>query len=383
MIDHSGILKSIGVWRNWLIVDALPRWAESIDASGLPYEALTKTGEPDLNVPRRTRTIARQLWAHAVAEKQGWGAKGVAIKIYPRFIECCWATDGEPGFINAISAATCQPVDSKRDLYDHACALLALAALWDITRDSKILSTAKTTLRFLDGHLRHVGQPGYAENNLHSLPRRQNPHMHLLEALLAWRALGVEEISFRVDDLLALFERHFLSASVSAVQEFFMIDFSPAEGELGLSVEPGHQFEWVWLLHRANQLGFDVPSHLIDQLFAWGWHNGRNDLGFAIDEIDVTGQCRRRSRRTWNQMEMLRAMAIQIGRGNEAVAQKFPEISERVFSEYFRVASHGLWVDAYSEIGQPSATSAPGSTLYHAIGMIREFDELASQALEH
>ena len=83
------------------------------------------------------------------------------------------------------------------------------------------------------------------------LPRRQNPHMHLLEALLALHAAtGEKNWLRRAGALVDLFKRRFSDPQTGALIEFFAEDWSPRPGDEGRLREPGHQFEWVWLLYE-------------------------------------------------------------------------------------------------------------------------------------
>src|SRR3546814_14289476 len=74
-------------------------------------------------------------------------------------------------------------------------------------------------------------------------------HMHLLEACLALHEATKETAYLdRAGLLLDLFRDRFLVTG--SLREFFTDDLRPAPGDAGRIVEPGHHFEWVWLLHR-------------------------------------------------------------------------------------------------------------------------------------
>ena len=84
------------------------------------------------------------------------------------------------------SGATACVADPRRDLYAHAFVLLAIASYVGATGNRRALSLADETLAFLDDHMASPDGGGFVEQ----LPplggvRRQNPHMHLFEALLA------------------------------------------------------------------------------------------------------------------------------------------------------------------------------------------------------
>src|SRR5690606_32211788 len=88
-----------------------------------------------------------------------------------------------------------------------------------------------------------------------SEPRSQNPHMHLFEALLAWAEAdpGGPWLD-RADSIRALFDRFFFDAEAGILAEHFDRDWRRASGPAGEVVEPGHHFEWVYLLEEHGRL---------------------------------------------------------------------------------------------------------------------------------
>jgi hypothetical protein len=85
-----------------------------------------------------------------------------------------------------------------------------------------------------------------------------NAHMHLLEAALAWETLEPDGPWARMADVIVgLARARFIDDRDGFLREFFGPDWRPAEGEAGRLVEPGHQFEWAWLLTRWGRLRGD------------------------------------------------------------------------------------------------------------------------------
>ena len=81
--------------------------------------------------------------------------------------------------------------------------------------------------------------------------RRQNPHMHLFEALLALHeTTGRADLLDRARALHALAVTRFLDPATGALREYYddawRVHPAPGAGR----VEPGHLFEWAWLLRR-------------------------------------------------------------------------------------------------------------------------------------
>ena len=72
---------------------------------------------------------------------------------------------------------------------------------------------------------------GFAEDRGGRLPRRANPHMHLLESALAWVALDDEDRAWRrMADAVATCIEKFIDPASGALREFFAADWSPALG---------------------------------------------------------------------------------------------------------------------------------------------------------
>jgi hypothetical protein len=91
--------------------------------------------------------------------------------------------DGRPGFVHTpLPDGTA--LDPLRDTHDHAFVLLALASVYALDRDAQIRSEIDSLLSFLDTHLRSP-HGGFLEGWPASMPRRQNPQMHLFEAMIA------------------------------------------------------------------------------------------------------------------------------------------------------------------------------------------------------
>jgi mannose-6-phosphate isomerase len=87
-------------------------------------------------------------------------------------------------------------------------------------------------------------------------PRRQNPHMHLLEALLSFYETTGDALHLeRAGDLAQLFRSRLFDDEHGALPEFYDEKWRPMSDHLGRVVEPGHHFEWCWLLHRWHALG--------------------------------------------------------------------------------------------------------------------------------
>ena len=171
---------------------------------------------------------------------------------------------------------------------------------------------------------------GYAE----ALPlpqiRQQNPHMHLLEACLSLHKVDPEGGHLaRAGEIVSLFEARFTAGPGGLLGERFAVDWSIPQGRDAEIVEPGHQFEWVWLLHAyAAASGMPVPN-AASTLYAFACAT-LDDAGRACQE--VTRDCR----------------------------------SFDVLMDEFLTVDGG-WIDHYGADGEVIATDMPASTGYHVV----------------
>jgi mannose-6-phosphate isomerase len=200
----------------------------------------------------------------------------------------------------------------------------------------------------------------------HREPRRQNPHMHLLEACLALDALGDgsrwREAGLRIH---ALFARRFRDAATGTLGEHFTRDWSPAPGDAGQQVEPGHHHEWAWLLCALAE------RREAEALFDFAERHGLAPDGSVVDEIDRQGRVRRPTRRLWPQLERIQALAA-LGR-REALR----EALERTLARYL-TPGRRAWHEHLDAQGRPTSDFHPATSVYHIVAALSD----AIRALE-
>jgi mannose-6-phosphate isomerase len=354
--------------RAWLFDQALPLWGDrGVDADGRFHEALQFDGSPIKGVARRTRVQARQVYVFCEAASLGWrSAEAVARRGLDGLIATCRRDDG---LWRLTTDDAGQPLNERADLYDQAFVLFALAAAHRVLQDGRTLELTRQTLAAIDAQMREPSG-GWSEGLPPILPRRQNPHMHLLEAILAWME-AAPEAGFRdcAATVLDLFHDRFFDAATGTLGEYFDASLSPAQGLPGRVVEPGHHFEWIWLLDRARRAGLAV--HEADQpLLETALSRGLDEQGFVVREIDRRAGVIDGGRRLWAQTEGLRALALV---GAEA---RFGQLFDGVFATHLATEVPGLWTDSYDAAGQSPDRSVPASTLYHLMtafsALIRE-----------
>ena len=354
--------------KDWLCDTALPVWADTArDAQGGWYEHLALDGSPNTDVIRRLRVQARQIYVYALAHKMGWyDGRQVVETTFDFMLRHGFEPDGDPGFIHLL-APDYSVHNPKRDLYDHAFYLLSCLWADKACGVAKAHDMTAKVLKFIDDELASpLG--GWLEGIPASIPRRQNPHMHLFEASLhGYDLTGDTAWLERADKIYALFEEYFFDPEHHIVREFFTVDWTIAESQSGATVEPGHAAEWIWLLWTYEQRRGVDTSDFAAKLYAKILERGD---GFLNDEEDVSGDIRRATKRLWVQTELIKAHLAQAERGvtgaDTSAAQTIAEFRHVYLRE------DGLWTDQIDADGTACATTVPTSTFYHIICMIFE-----------
>ena len=348
-------------WTDWLCRQALPLWSNAgHDEHGF-VERLALDGTPQPDVPRRVMVQARQIHAFAIAARRGWypGAADLALRAGDTMITRYWQADAQPGW--AFSCTRRGAVaDPRRDLYAHAFVLLALAALIRLDPAPRTVALVHQTLAFLDQTLTHPAG-GYVEAWPDTvLPRRQNPHMHLLESLLTLHETGAcGDLTPRIAALIALFDTRFLPAGDDVLAESYALDWTPANP--GRGFEPGHHFEWIWLLERTAALTGIAVGDRVSRLRRQALRGMTAD-GRVVDIMGPDGAIAA-SCRLWPALE---AAKVLTGPARDQVLGT----AWRIF---FAPAHPGGWIDHVDPGGDPLVAFIPASTLYHISTAVDHF----------
>lgn len=353
----------------WICNEALPFWQSSgrDDVHGGVHERLNWDGSPDIAAPKRVRVQARQIYCYSHATELGWfDGLGFAGETLDWLLDKAGNAGRMPGFAHVLypNGSVLNPL---RDTYDHAFILLALAWYTKASGDSQARALIGSTLDFLDTEIL-CSDGSYREGVPATLPRRQNPHMHLFEAMLALHETiaypGALERAHRLHTML---EERFLRPA-PMLREFFDDAWEPAPGEAGLIVEPGHQAEWCWLLRRYETAAGLPHGPLASTLINAAERTADAATGFLIDEADIGGKPRRRSRRLWPQTEWAKAWLSEQRIGIPGAADKAADALARLQNDYLGKPVAGGWIDQFDRAGNPAIDTIPTSTLYHIFG---------------
>ena len=120
--------------------------------------------------------------------------------------------------------------------------------------------------------------------------------------------------------------------------------------------EPGHQFEWFYLLHTSPLLR-DTPLHAsIDRAFGFAEQFGVKN-GTVLAMLDVDGRVLDATQRVWAQAEYLRALVLRAGSDAKLVDQL-----QALQARFLREAG---WYECRDGEGNVSRHDMPSTTPYH------------------
>lgn len=349
--------------RTWMFEDALPFWAEhGIDRDyGGFLEELTFNGKPTAVDFKRVRVTCRQLYAFSHAALLGWSeGRALSDRAYEYLIAKARAPDG-----NWARTLTRQGEikDPTPDLYDIAFVLFGLAWRYRLTKDAAVLQLAHETLDFVQQKMR-APHRGFWQWLPPTGPRLQNPHMHTIEAGLAlFDATGEQRFLDQAREIAALFNDAFFDGRT--LGERFAEDWRRIAGDEGRVLEPGHHFEWAWILAQYQRVtGEDMISQA-RALIVFGEKGVDPKTHMAIDAIRDDGAALQRSSRSWPNTERIKAHLALFELTGADPSGPVNETLELLFSKYLGVEPRGSWMDQFDGEGRPIAKAVPASILYH------------------
>ena len=359
--------------RTWIHDEALPLWIANGIKAGLggPVEIFPINGELTA-VPAavRTRVVARQLYVFSHSHLMGvGGGLDAAVQMFEFMTARAW-TGADRGWCKTLTHEG-QPLDTSQDLYDFSFCLFGLAWYFEASGDERALPYIRQTLAIIDRDFRHPSGRGFYHCLPASGPRQQNPHMHLIEAVLKLQTVAPDDLVERLAGQVArLFGDSFYSHKHDCLPEFFTEALEPiAEVNGAMRFEPGHQFEWAWILSQHERISGTNHSDLIRGLIASAERYGVcPDTGLTFNAVDSSGRVLDSGSRTWPNTERIKgwiALYESTGRANwEAVESSCAALFRYHLGQAPR---SGLWSDEFSKEGKALATTIPASTLYHVL----------------
>ncbi|MDD0974326.1 AGE family epimerase/isomerase [Pseudomonas fontis] len=324
----------------------------------LPYEALDPQHQPLPPQRYRAMACARQLYLFTSRIEQPGAAERAAALF--RALQRHFHDAEHGGWFYSIDAQG-KPLDRRKDLYTHAFIVFACAHYWGKVGESLVESTLNAALsvvaeRFARDDGLYEASLGEDWADLGSGPL-QNPLMHLAEAFLA--TLSVREDADVQADLQTLTE---------AMQEHFVdpthgVMLEKPRGAVDNWFEPGHQFEWFYLLESSPLLRGGALHQSLERAFVFAEQYGVKDAA-VLAMLSADGEVRDGTQRVWAQAEYLRALALRPGAAAKVLAQL------KVLQARF--LPQAGWYECRDARGEVSRSDMPSTTPYHLATCLEE-----------
>ncbi|MEM5455417.1 AGE family epimerase/isomerase [Paraburkholderia phytofirmans] len=319
----------------------------------LPYEAVSAEDHQALPAERyRAMACARQLFVFSQA-----GDAAHAQVLFDSLVHTFQDTRNGGWFYSVDAQGA--PLDTTKDLYTHAFVVFACAEYARRSGKRDALEVVHRTSALIQSNFA-------AEDDLFNAALTsdfadvtgtpiQNPLMHLTEAWLAAReATHDNAFDAALRRLAGALARRFVHAPTGCIAELPI-------GADDNRLEPGHQFEWFWLVKQAGAV-FE-GSGLVEAMpraFSFAQQHGVDrETGGVYASLDETGRVKDATQRIWAQTEYLRALA---SHGDPAARAALPRQIELFQQRFLRPQG---WFECKTPAGEVARADMPSTTPYH------------------
>ncbi|MCY7263701.1 MULTISPECIES: AGE family epimerase/isomerase [Pseudomonas] len=332
-----------------------PGWNPQL---ALPYEALDAEQRPLPPQRYRAMACARQLYlfSQLIGDAAAPFAQERAAALF-RSLQRHFHDAEHGGWFYSIDADGA-PLDRRKDLYTHAFILFACAHYWAKVREPLVESVLNAALevvalRFARGDGLYEASLAEDWSVLGSGPL-QNPLMHLAEAFLA--ILAVREDAAVQTALLELCQ---------AMQQQFIdpqhgVMLEKPLGAVDNWFEPGHQFEWFFLLDSSPLLRSNPLHASLSRAFAFAEQLGVDPQSGAVCamlDLQPGAPIKDATQRIWAQAEYLRALTLR--------ADSQAPLLRQLKALHAHFLHAGGWNECLDASGAVSRRDMPSTTPYH------------------
>ncbi|MGI9366246.1 MAG: AGE family epimerase/isomerase [Rhizobiaceae bacterium] len=375
-------LPLVSKMQDWLFGQALPFWThKGMDQNHGGFHEVVDFQGNSTGADKRLRTMARQIYTFAKASEMGWqGDTTAAIQLGLDFLTNSPVAP-QGGWHKTFDAQS-RVLDHNEDVYDHAFVLLALSQAEKVGTKlpSGLMDRAKMAIEAQICTLPGGEFCGYFEDSARKLPRRSNPHMHLLEAFMAcYEATGGSACLEQATAIVNLFKSRFYDRKSLMLGEYFDAElyFGPTGPDL---FEPGHHFEWTHLLIKHAQLTGTAKIDEINGLFNTAKALGTDPVtGLAYGVVDAVGKPTNMKSRCWMQTEYLTCVSTLAANGRPHLSDEANRCAQRIWKYFLQPAPTGMWIDVVDPRGRPATQTVPASTFYHLINGIDAYVQLSAE----
>lgn len=324
---------------------------------GLAFEAVSSdTCQPLPTSRYRAMACARQLFVFSLAGQLDHAAVLFA-SLQRYFLDRQYG-----GWYFSVDAAG-KPKECQKDLYTHAFIVFAAAEYARASGSVEALDVMNRTAALIEERFR-VGEQASGLMNAVTSENfsaaiegpLQNPMMHLAEAWLAARsASGGAVYDARLASLAQAIASNFVHAPTGCIAELPV-------GRPGNRLEPGHQFEWYFLIFGSQHPAFEAAGLCasLSSAFEFARRHGVDlETGGVCAAVDEQGTIIDATQRIWAQTEYLRALATH---ADGAVRSLLDGEANRFRSRFLHERG---WYECLAPDGSVTRADMPSTTPYH------------------
>ena len=332
-----------------------PGWNPQL---ALPFEALDAEHRPLPPQRYRAMACARQLYVFSqlIGDAAAPFAQERAAALF-RSLQRHFHDAEHGGWFYSIDPQGA-PLDRRKDLYTHSFIVFACAHYWAKVREPLVESTLDAALAVVAR--RFARDDGLYEasldedwSSLGSGPL-QNPLMHLAEAFLATLAARDDQaVQEALLELCQGMQRCFIDPQHGVMME------KPL-GTVDNWFEPGHQFEWYFLLASSPLLRETALQTSLERAFAFTEQMGVDPQSGAVCamlELPPQAAPKDATQRIWAQAEYLRALTLRPD-GQAALERQLQALQGKFLHA-------GGWHECLDAGGAVSRRDMPSTTPYH------------------
>jgi mannose-6-phosphate isomerase len=178
--------------------------------------------------------------------------------------------------------------------------------------------------------------------------------------------------------MFELFASRFFQSASGVLGEYFDDELNPAAETAGRIVEPGHHYEWVWLLRWYERESGQPVQRYVDGLYGHADKYGCDPKGMIVDEALIDGSHHLASHRTWPVTEAIKANVVEAAAGRKQAGERAVTMANMLLEHFLTRQPAGGWIDRLDQHGRPATDFMPASTLYHIMCAIDELDRFAA-----
>ena len=372
--------KNISKIKNWLSEDVYPLWqTRGIDHMSGGFVETLGFDKSDLGLPRRAMVQSRQIYSFLTGARMGCFPKDqsslAVLQGTHYMVECFSAESG--AFIYSINPDG-SPKVLNPDLYTQAFALFGLAQAYSIAPETKTKDRAKKILHYLKRE-RKVAGGGYTElDEKGTASYTSNPHMHLFEAAVAWMQVDSDPVWKELGhELITLCLTKFIDPETQVLGEYFDENWNALRENGRFIYEPGHQYEWAWLMSLYEDLTKQDLKEVRHRLFKLADKHGTSPTRkVAFDEMWSDFKPKAITSRFWPQGERIKAAArlgTEVPKSEQAAYAKAADDAMETLFKFLETPTPGMWYDRLSETDTFEGNSSKSSSLYHIINAMEEY----------